>query len=109
MSSSHPQTKGRFDQMLMRACNFMESIAIFMLLLTTTLIVIQIIARNLFEKGLTWADELARYGGLGIVFLAIPLLLLRNGHICVDIISSRLSGVAGRVLRVVNEIIVLLF
>lgn len=90
-------------------CRVLEQIAIFMLLLTTGLIALQIIARNFFEKGLPWVDELARYGGLGIVFLAVPLLLLNNSHISVDLVSSRLKGRSARVLGVLSESIVLLF
>lgn len=109
MSVNHQSKQKSVGGLLESACRLFERIAIFMLLLTTFLIVLQIIARNIFEVGLPWADELARYGGLGIVFLAVPLLLLHNGHIAVDILSSRLSGKPGHVLAVINEAIILLF
>lgn len=98
-----------FALVLERACRLFEHIAIAMLLFTTLLIVLQVFARNALQMGLPWADELARYGGLGIVYLAIPLLLLRDGHIAVDIISSRVKGRFGRGLRLANEAIVLSF
>ncbi len=113
MSSTllHPDgpPPGRFVSLLSGLCRGFERLAIVMLLVTTFLVVLQVAARNLWQAGLPWADELARYGGLGIVYLAIPLLLLQNGHIAVDIISSRLKGGAGRVLAIVNEIIILAF
>ncbi|WP_417251912.1 TRAP transporter small permease [Castellaniella sp.] len=100
---------GRLVSLLPCLCRGFERLAIVMLLLTTSLVVLQVVARNVWQVGLPWADELARYGGLGVVYLAIPLLLLQNGHIAVDIISARLHGRAGRVLAVINEIIVLGF
>lgn len=90
-------------------CRLFERVAIAMLLITTTLIVLQVVARNLWQMGLPWADELARYGGLGIVYLAIPLLLLENGHIAVDLFISRVKGRSKQALLLVNEIIVLGF
>ncbi|MGB6006743.1 TRAP transporter small permease [Castellaniella sp.] len=100
---------GRLAALLPRLCRGFERLAIVMLLLTTFLVVLQVAARNFWQAGLPWADELARYGGLGIVYLAIPLLLLQDGHIAVDIFSSRLKGRAGRLLAVINELIVLAF
>lgn len=109
MSANNKLEQSVAGALLESACRLFERIAIFMLLLTTFLIVLQIIARNFFEIGLPWADELARYGGLGIVFLAVPLLLLYNGHIAVDIISSRLKGTASKILSIINEAIILVF
>ncbi|WP_298018295.1 TRAP transporter small permease subunit [uncultured Castellaniella sp.] len=110
-TSIHPDgpPPGCLASLLPRLCRGFERLAIVMLLLTTFLVVLQVAARNVWQVGLPWADELARYGGLGIVYLAIPLLLLQNGHIAVDILSSRVKGRAGRVLAVVNEIIILAF
>jgi TRAP-type C4-dicarboxylate transport system permease small subunit len=100
---------GRFGSVLARVCLWFERLAIVMLLGTTAMVVLQVVARNAWNLGLPWADELARYGGLGIVYLAVPLLLLQDGHIAVDIFSSRVKGRAGRALALANEIIVLLF
>lgn len=90
-------------------CCLFERLAIAMLLITTSLIVLQVAARNFWQMGLPWADELARYGGLGIVYLAIPLLLLRDGHIAVDILSSRIKGPCKQLLAIFNELIILGF
>jgi TRAP-type C4-dicarboxylate transport system permease small subunit len=109
MSSNSLRQTGPLVRALSAASVFLERIAIVMLLLTTSLVILQVIARNFFQMGLPWADELARYGGLGIVFLAVPLLLLHDRHIAVDIISARVRGRAGMVLRICNEVIVLLF
>jgi len=110
MSSPRPRPQvGAISRALSGLCRFFERVAIAMLLVTTSLIVLQVFGRNLFLAGLPWADELARYGGLGIVYLAIPLLLLRDKHIAVDIISSRLRGRPRYVLQVLSEAIIVLF
>lgn len=73
----------------------------------TALIAIQVVSRNFFNLGLPWADELARFTGLGLVFFTIPLLQYQGKHIAVDIFTSRLSGIAARIAGAINEIAVL--
>ncbi|NYT38670.1 TRAP transporter small permease subunit [Allopusillimonas soli] len=109
MITNESPGSGRVVPALTAACRVFEWLAIIMLLLTTFLVVLQVVARNAFQAGLPWADELARYGGLGIVYLAVPLLLLRGGHIAVDIVSGRLRGRARHIIFVLNEAITLAF
>lgn len=109
MSTTSPARVNGVTRLLHAVCCLLERVAIFMLLATTFFVVLQVVARNVFQKGMPWAEELARYGGLGIVFLAIPLLLLYDKHISVDILSGCLRGKAARLLRLINELIVLLF
>lgn len=106
--TSTPQA-GAVGCALNALCRFFERVAIAMLLITTFLVVLQVFGRNLFLAGLPWADELARYGGLGIVYLAIPLILMQDKHIAVDIISARLRGKSRYVLQILNEAIVVVF
>jgi len=73
----------------------------------TLLIAIQVVSRNFFNMGLPWADELARFTGLGLVFFTIPRLQYQGKHIAVDIFSSRLTGVVGRIAGIINEVAVL--
>lgn len=95
--------------MLHRACRFFEVIAMVLLGVMTFLVLLQIAGRDLFGSGWPWADELARYSGLGLVYLTIPLLLLRDGHVKVDMLSSRFTGRAAYVLHVFNEALIVLF
>lgn len=100
---------GGFGRWLARVCVWAEGLAILMLLIMTSLIIAQVGGRNLLNLGWPWAEELARYAGLGLVYMAAPLLLMRDKHIQVDIVSSRIRGLAGRWLHVVNETLVLAF
>lgn len=69
-----------------------EGIAVLAVFAVTALIGFQIIMRELFSTGLPWADEAARYAGLIIVFLGAPILMVRNEHVKVDMLTDRLKG-----------------
>lgn len=86
-----------------------EQVAIAMLLVMTALVVLQVVARDIFHLGLAWADELARYSGLALVYLTAPLLLLENRHVAVDLLVTRLGGRARRLADLVIELLALAF
>jgi TRAP-type C4-dicarboxylate transport system permease small subunit len=94
---------------LARACQFLELVTMCLLGAVTILILIQIAARDIAGVGAPWAEELARYCGLGLVYLALPWLLLHDKHIHVDLFVSRLKGMPARALRVANELLTLTF
>lgn len=86
-----------------------ERLAMLLLVVMTTFIVIQVVGRNIFNAGLSWAEELARYCGLAVVYLTVPLLLYYDKHIKIDLLAARLKPESKRVLDVVNEVLVLVF
>lgn len=90
-------------------CRIGEAIAIAMLLAVTGLILLQVVAREFMNLGLPWADELARYGGLGIIFLVIPMLLQRNYHVKAEFFLLMAPEGVQRWVRVVNEVLTLVF
>lgn len=101
---AHPVRRALFA-----VCRLAENLAIFMLLAVTTLVMIQVFARELFNDGAPWADELARFCGLGLIFLAVPLLLLKDGHVRVDMFVNLLPRAPRRVVDILNECLVVLF
>jgi TRAP-type C4-dicarboxylate transport system permease small subunit len=94
---------------LARTVRVFERFAMLLLVAMTVLIVIQVLGRNVFNAGLPWAEELARYCGLGVVYLTVPLLLLHDKHIKVELLPARLGGGSRRALELVNELLVLAF
>ncbi len=86
-----------------------EWLAMALLVAATSLIMLEVIARGLFNTGLPWADELARYSGLGVIFLTVPLLLARDAHVKVDMFFNFLRGAPRRVVGIVNELLILAF
>jgi TRAP-type C4-dicarboxylate transport system permease small subunit len=92
-----------------RACRAFEGVAMALVGVMTAFIVVQVVARNLFNEGLPWAEELARYSGLGVVYLAVPLLLLHDRHIKVDLFLSKARGRTAWAWKFVNEGLVVAF
>lgn len=94
---------------LVALCRLAETLAALCLFAVTTLIMIQVFARELFNDGAVWADELARWFGLGLIFLAVPLLLVNNGHVRVDMFLNLLPRLPRRAADIAIEILTLVF
>ena len=70
--------------LLLRLSTFLENVAIACLLVMALFIIIAVFARNFMNLGLPWAEEIARFCNVALVFLAAPLLLVTRIHISVD-------------------------
>jgi TRAP-type C4-dicarboxylate transport system permease small subunit len=92
-----------------RVASWGEALAMAMLLAMAALVVLQVVARDGFHLGLAWADELARYAGLTIVYLTSPLLLLRNRHVLVDILLNVLPARLRVAVECINDVLMVLF
>ncbi|MEO3434080.1 TRAP transporter small permease subunit [Inquilinus sp. CAU 1745] len=95
--------------LLDRASRLCVVVAVGMLFVMSALIVLQVAARNFVDLGLPWANELARFTGIALVYLTTPYLLLRERHIAVDVFSSMLKGRSRLVLRLLTELATLTF
>jgi TRAP-type C4-dicarboxylate transport system permease small subunit len=91
------------------ACRLGEAVAMVMLVAVTGLILLMIVGRELLQSGVPWAEELARLGGLGLIFLAAPLLLARDGHVRVDWFVERLPEAGRRVARRAVDVLTVAF
>jgi TRAP-type transport system small permease protein len=92
-----------------RIAGWAEHVAMAALLAMSALIVLQVVARDGFHLGLAWADELARYAGLTIVYFTVPLLLLQNKHVLVDILVNALPRGWRGAIECVNELLMVAF
>jgi TRAP-type transport system small permease protein len=81
-----------------------EWIAMAMLVVATTAIMVEVVARGLFNLGLPAFGEIAKYAGLGVIFLTVPLLLARDTHVKVDMFHRMAKGRTYRALAVFNEL-----
>lgn len=88
---------------------FFRAIGIILLATLSTLVVVQVVGRNLFDLGMPWADELARFCGVALVFLAVPILALRGQHVAVDMVPAMLPPAGRRLLLILSELMVLAF
>jgi TRAP-type C4-dicarboxylate transport system permease small subunit len=83
--------------------------AILSLALLSGLIVLQVGARNFFDMGMPWADELARYCGVALVYLCVPILAMRGQHVAVDMVPALLPPRVRRVALIGGELCTLAF
>ena len=90
-------------------CRMAEAIAILALIAATALIMVQIAAREIFVTGLSWADELARYAGLTVIFMGVPALLARDEHVKVDMFLNMMPPRARRCFAIVNDMLMVVF
>ncbi|HVK31933.1 MAG TPA: TRAP transporter small permease subunit [Burkholderiaceae bacterium] len=86
-----------------------EWVAMAMLVVCTTAIMVEVLARGLFNLGLPGVGEIAKWAGLALIFLAVPLLLARDEHVKVDMLFQLSKGVPRRLLAVFNELATLAF
>jgi len=90
-------------------CRVAEIVAIVALIAATGLIMLQIVAREVFVAGISWADELARYAGLTVIFMAVPALLMRDEHVKVDMFLNMMRPPIRRFFLVANEVLMVVF
>jgi TRAP-type C4-dicarboxylate transport system permease small subunit len=94
---------------LVPVCRGFEWLAMVMLVVATAAIMTEVVARGFFNLGLPAFGELAKYAGLGVIFLAVPLLLARDGHVKVDMFHRMATGRTYRALAVFNELATFVF
>lgn len=97
------------NRLLTRICTAAETLAVLLLVAVTGLITAQIVAREVFVDGAPWADELARWCGLGLIFLAIASLLLRGEHIRVDLVLKLVPARVAAHIEVLNALLTVAF
>ncbi len=100
---------GPLRPLLVPLCRAFEWVAMALLVACTTAIMVEVVARGLFNLGLPGAGELAKYAGLGLIFLTVPLLLAQDAHVKVDMFLNLTQGRARRALAVFNELMTLAF
>lgn len=70
---------------------------------------IQVVARYLFESSLVYSEELSRYLFVWTVFLGLPVVAKRGGHMAVTALSGRLKGAAARMMSVAAYLVGIVF
>lgn len=100
---------GPLRRWLLPLCRGFEWLSMALLVVATTAIMIEILARGLLNVGLPGVGELARYAGLGLIFLVVPLLLAQDAHVKVDLFFLRSRGAMRRGLAFFNELATLAF
>ena len=69
----------------------------------------QILARDIFIISSMWTEELARFLFVWIVFLGAGTLIEGNEHIRISILADRLPPLAGQIIRIISNLLILIF
>lgn len=87
-----------------------------LLLFVMVIIVYEVVARYIFADPTIWVVDVSRYSLVYITFLAAPALLLRGGHVNVDLVLTHLPtkgrlilGVIGYAISAASLFIIFLF
>jgi len=94
---------------LLRVLSFGTRAGMVLLALLAALVVLQVAARNFLELGLPWADELARFSAIGLVFLAIPGLAARHVLVAVTLLPDMAPAPLRRAMALASDLATLVF
>lgn len=94
---------------LARLARFGVVLGMALLALIAALVVLQVIARNGFDAGLPWADELARFSGIALVFFVVPCLAGRQVLVAVTMLPDFLGAGARRWMVLAADLATLAF
>ena len=85
--------------------------ALVVLMMTTMVVIMaaQVVARYIFTNPFVWAEEIAAYLFIWIVFLASGLAFQRRAHIALDYLLRMLPRAVFRSLHFALSVVVLLF
>ncbi|UWR35240.1 TRAP transporter small permease (plasmid) [Sulfitobacter sp. W027] len=94
---------------LARLARFGVVLGMILVALIASLVVLQVMARNFFDTGLPWADELARFSGIGLVFFAVPCLAGRQVLVSVSMLPDLMQPAVRRWLVLAADLATLAF
>lgn len=100
---------GPLRPLLMPLARAFEVAAMALLVVATLAIMTEVVARGFFSLGLPGVGEIAKWAGLGLIFLTVPLLMARDEHVKVDLLFSLSRGGTRRLLGLGNELATCLF
>lgn len=97
---------GRID----RALGWLEETFVTTLLLTSSVILfVNIVARYVFNTGFVWAEELVRYEIIWMVFIGSSVAVRKGIHIGIDVLHHVLPENGRRALRIAIGVVCVAF
>ena len=71
-----------------------ERILVLGLVASTVIIFMQVIFRYVINQSISWSEEFCRYLFVWIIWLGTSIAEREHGHLCIEIVSSKLKGKA---------------
>jgi TRAP-type C4-dicarboxylate transport system permease small subunit len=87
------------ERVIDRISRLLAQLAALSALLLTAVVTYSVVMRFVFNSSQNWADELASYCLLWVVFLGLTYTLNAGAHIRIDFISERLPAAARRIVE----------
>jgi TRAP-type C4-dicarboxylate transport system permease small subunit len=75
-------------------------------LLMVGVVTADVVLRAVTPRGLPWSSDASEYGVYLVTLLTAPWLLRRGMHVAIDVLSSRVPGLAGKVLGKMTEAVI---
>lgn len=97
------------ERLFFRVAWLMAYVGAIALLAMTALVVIASVMRYFVGKPFDFTEELVALLYMSMVFLAIPLVTLKQSHICVSVMPQRLQVALGGLLRAGSAVVMLAF
>lgn len=69
----------------------------------------QVVTRYVFNYTPSFGEELARYMFVWVVFLSLPIVAKKGGHMAIEMITVRLKGAALRRVNLIADAFTLVF
>ena len=99
------QTVKGFARLVERPARWLAWLSALLILAMSLWITYDVATRNLFGWASPWAFDLSEYSLVWMTFLAAPWILLRDGHVRVEILVDSLSPVTQRAIGVVVSVL----
>jgi TRAP-type C4-dicarboxylate transport system permease small subunit len=90
-----------FKKPLYRVIRILNSLAVAVILAMVLLLVADVISRRIFNSPLSWGFEMVKVMLAVVVSFTIVYCTTRGGHISIDLVTSRFSPKAQRILDII--------
>jgi TRAP-type C4-dicarboxylate transport system permease small subunit len=99
----------RIDRMIASVARGLCAVGVICVVGMMVLTTADVVARYVFNSPTMWADEMASYLLIAIVFLGLAQNLRTNGHIRIDVVTNYVPPGVKRVLEVFAFVVAILF
>ncbi|WP_162805781.1 TRAP transporter small permease [Sporosarcina sp. PTS2304] len=89
--------------------NFEPILIAILFYVMTTIVTVQVILRFVFNSGFSWAEELARFLFVWLMYFSISYATRNNAHIRITFLVDKLNEKAVKVMAVIVDLLFILF
>lgn len=95
----------RTDKSFFRIFSVYRNVQIVCLIMMSILVFLQVILRELFSIGIQWAYELSCFMQITLVWLGMPILLMKESNVQITVLYDKLPSALKRVIDILKYLI----